>query len=463
MSYWPTVLLIVVGGTTIVLGALSDLIHRVVGRYVLLLLWTAAVWGTLLIAILADASTDYPRFTTPLLAPLVLGAAGGLHVSLRFFAAYLHKVHSGIRRRDWVFISVTALAVAAAPFAVQRYQTLARGYELHDAAALTTVASQLADEVDQSETILAPVREAKWIEGLTGRAALFAQSVRYAFRPGEWDRSIAAEALLRSTSAIANEFFFIKFENLAVGGGMAVPRDAVVAANHGGEFVDLLRVSESETRVLASDPTRSTLATLANLDPLAVSRKATGENVTIQTNWNGDRRGAHVSVTQDATLTRNSRTFDLIVDAQTVADAQTVIRVEAVQIDMRPAPNIKIATVESTGQQAIVYFTRMGLTQPGIRLSVVQGRGRIELIQPDTLRIEGSGSRLHVQVTVLTAGEPFSSLRMLYPPQLAKEYNIAAVLLNEDDPAFEARERRLIAIGFHTAAGEGPYRLMFGD
>lgn len=456
-SYWPTVVIIVVGGATIVLGALRDLRRGVVGRYALLLLWTGAVWGTLLIAIFSGASTDYPRFTTPLLIPLVIGAAGGLYVSAKLLAAYLHKVHPRIRRRDWVFMSVTALAVTAAPFAVQRYQALANGYELHDAEALTTVVSHLSDDLERNETVLAPVREAKWIEGLTGRATLFAQSVRYAFRPGEWDRSIAAEALLRSTSAIANEFFFIKFENLAVSDGGAVPRDAIVAANHGGEFVDLLRVSESETRVIASDPTRSTLATLANLHPQAVSRTATTENVTIQTNWNGERRGAPISLIQDATLKRNSPTFDLVVDAQ------TVLPVEGLQMDMRPAPNINIKRVVTTGQQAIVYFTRRGLEEPRIRLSILDGGGRIELIEPDTLRLEASGSRLHVQVSVLTAGEPFSRLRMLYPPQLVKEYNIAAILLNEDDPAFEARERRLAAIGFQTAAGDGPYRLMFGD
>jgi hypothetical protein len=454
-SYWPTVIIMVVGGATIVLGGLSDLRRGVLGRYVLLLLWTGAVWGTLLIAILTGASTDYPRFTTPLLIPLVIGAAGGMYVSAKLLAAYLYRVHPRIRRRDWVFMSVTALAVTAAPFAVQRYQTLANGYELHDAEALTTVVSPLSDELDQNETVLAPVREAKWIEGLTGRAALFAQSVRYAFRPGEWDRSIAAEALLRSTSAIANEFFFVKFENLAVSDAEAVPRDVIVAANHGGEFVDLLRVSE--TRVMASDLTRSTLATLANLHPLAVSRTATTENVTIQTNWNGERRGAPISLIQDATLKRNSPTFDLVVEAQ------TVLPVEGLQIDMRPAPNINITRVVAAGQQAIVYFTRRGLEEPRIRLSVLGGSGRIELIEPDTLRLEATGSRLHVQVSILTAGEPFSRLRMLYPPQLVKEYNIAAILLNEDDPAFEARERRLAAIGFHTAAGDGPYRLMFGD
>jgi hypothetical protein len=457
MSYWPTVVIVVVGVTSIVLGALNDLRRGVVGRYVLLLLWTGAVWGSLLIAILVDASTDYPRFTTPLLMPLALGAAGGLHVSSRFLAAYLHRVHSGVRRRDWVFVSVIALAVTAAPFAVQRYQTLANGYELHDAAALTTVASQLADELEQNEAILAPVREAKWIEGLTGRTTLFAQSVRYAFRPGEWERSIAAEALLRSTSAIANEFFFIKFEGLAAGDGVAVPRDAIVAANHGGEFVDLLRISESETRVLASDPTRSTLATLANLQPQDVTRNATAEKVAIRTNWNGERRGAQVSLTQAATLTRNSPTFDLIVDAE------TLLPVEGLQLDVRPAPNISMTRVETAGHQAIVYFTRRGLEEPGIRLSVLQGGGTIEVIQPNTLRVEASGSRLHLQITDLTAGEPFSRLRMLYPPQLARDYNIAAILLNEHDPAFEARERRLAAIGFHTAAGGGPYRLMFRD
>lgn len=454
-SYWPTVVIIVVGGATILLGALGDLKQRLVGRYVLLLCWSGAVWGALLFAIFTNASTDYPRFSTPLLTPLVLGAAGGLHASLGFLARFLDGVRWGIRRSEWVFISVMALALTAAPFAVQRYQTVARGYELHNATALETVASQLAGELGQYDAVLAPVREAKWIEGLTGRTALFAQSVRYAFRPGEWERSIAAEALLRSTSAMTNEFFFIKYQDLAVGDGVAVPRDAMVAANHGGEFVDLLRISEAWTRVLVSDPTQSTLATLANLHPHAVTRNASAEQVTIQTNWIGERRGGQVSLTQDATLARNAPTFDLIVDAQ------TTLPVDGLQLDLRSPAGIGMTSVEIVGQQATVYFDRRGLEEPGLRVSVVGGAGTIELIQPDTLRVEGSGSRLHLQVTDLTAGEPFSSLRMLYPPDLVKDYHIGAVLLDKDDPAFLARERRLVAIGFLTEAGDGPYRLMF--
>jgi len=454
-SYWPTVVVIVVGATTIVVGAIGDLMRRVAGRYVLLLCWSAAVWGALLFAIFTNASTDYPRLSTPLMTPLVLGAAGGLHASVSFVARFLDGVRWGIRRSDWVFAAVMALALMAAPSAVLRYQTVARGYQLHNATALAAVASQFADELGQYDAILAPVREAKWIEGLTGRTTLFSQPVRYAFRPGEWERSIAAEALLRSTSAITNEFFFVKYQDLAAGDGVAVPRDAVIAANHGGEFVDLLRVSENDTRILASDPTRSTLATLVNLHPHAVSRNATAELVAIQTNWIGDRRGGQVSLTQDATLTRNSSTFDLIVDAQ------TALPVEGLQLDLRSAPGIGMTSVHIVGQQATVYFTRRGLEEPGLRISVVDGAGTIALTQPDTLHVDGSGSRLHVQVTVLTAGEPFSSLRMLYPPDLVKQYHIAAVLLDQDDPAFASRERRLAAIGFHAEPGHGPYGLMF--
>lgn len=254
---------------------------------------------------------------------------------------------------------------------------------------------------------------------------------------------------------MTNEFFFVKYQDLAAGDGVAVPRDAVIAANHGGEFVDLLRVSENDTRIVASDPTRSTLATLVNLHPHAVSRNATAELVAIQTSWIGDRRGGQVSVTQDATLTRNSSTFDLIVDAQ------TALPVEGLQLDLRSAPGIGMTSVHFVGQQATVYFTRRGLEEPGLRISVVDGAGTIALTQPDTLHVDGSGSRLHVQVTVLTAGEPFSSLRMLYPPDLVKQYHIAAVLLDQDDPTFASRERRLAAIGFHSEPGDGPYGLMF--
>jgi hypothetical protein len=455
-SYWPTVVIIVVGGATIVVGAIGDLMRRVLGRYVLLLCWSGAVWGALLFAIFTNASTDYPRFSTPLMTPLVLGAAGGLHASLNFLARFLDGVRWGIRRSDWVLISVMALALTAAPFAVQRYETEARGYELHNATALETVASRFAGELGPYDAVLAPVREAKWIEGLTGRTTLFSQSVRYAFRPGEWERSIAAEALLRSTSAMTNEFFFVKYQDLAAGGkGVAVPRNAVIAANHGGEFVDLLRISEGDTRVLATDPTGSTLATLVNLQPHAVSRKATAEQVEIQTTWIGERRGGQISLTQDATLTRNTPTFDLIVNAH------TALPVGGMQLDLRSAPGIGMTSVEVVGQQATVYFSRRGLEEPGLRINVVDATGTITQVEPDTLQVDASGSRLHLQVTVLTAGEPFSSLQMLYPPDLVKQYHIGAVLLDADDPAFASRERRLEAIGFHAEAGDGPYGLMF--
>jgi hypothetical protein len=454
-SYWPTVVIIAVGGAAIVMGAIRDLIHRVIGRYVVLLCWSAAVWGALLFAIFTNASTDYPRFSTPLMIPLVLGAAGGLHAAMGYLARFLDEVRWGIRRSDWVFIAIMALALTAAPFAVERYQIAARGYELHNATALETVASRLAGEVGQYDAILAPVREAKWIEGLTGRTTLFSQSVRYAFRPGEWERSIAAEALLRSTSAMTNEFFFVKYQDLAVGARVAVPTNAVIAANHGGEFVDLLRVSEHDTRILATDPTQSTLATLVNLRPRAASRIATDEVVAIQTSWIGERRGRQVSVTQDSMLTPNSRTFDLIIDAQ------TALPVGGVQLDLRSAPGIGMTSVQIVGQQATVHFARRGLEEPGLRISVVGGAGKIQMAEPDTIRVEASGSQLHLQVTALTAGEPFSSLQMLYPRDLVKQYHIAAVVLDEDDPAFAARERRLAAIGFHAEAGDGPYGLMF--
>lgn len=454
-SYWPSVVVIVVGGTTIIVGAIGDLMRRVVGRYVLLLYWSGAVWGALLFAIFTNASTDYPRFSTPLMIPLVLGAAGGLHALLGTVARFLEGFRWGVQRSEWVLIAVTALALAAAPFAVQRYQTTARGYELHNATALATVASRFSGELGPYDAILAPVREAKWIEGLTGRTTLFSQSVRYAFRPGEWERSIAAEALLRSTSAMTNEYFFIKYQDLAFGDTGAVPRDAVVAANHGGEFVDLLRISELETLVLAGDGTRSTLATLANLHPHAVTRAATAEAVEITTNWIGDRRGGQVSLTQAATLSWDSPTFDLIVDAQ------TTLPVDGLQLALRSAPGIAMTSVAVSGEAATIYFTRRGLEEPGLRINVVGGSGSIEMTEPDTLRVEASGSRLHLQVTVLTAGEPFSSLRMLYPPDLVRQYQIAAVLLDQDDPAFASRERRLAAIGFHPEAGEGPYGLMF--
>src|SRR5207245_3560216 len=109
-----------------------------------------------------------------------------------------------------------------------------------------------------------PVREAKWIEGLTGRATLFSNAIRYSFRPDEWQRSLAADTLTGSSGALVNEFFFARFAD--PGSSKHDRQGLIIGANHGGEFVDLLSMAPSHAQLLAPGG-NSPLATLSNMTP----------------------------------------------------------------------------------------------------------------------------------------------------------------------------------------------------
>ena len=52
------------------------MLRRRADGYVLLLAWIAVVWGALAYSMVSGAATDYPRFATVLLAPVVTAAAG---------------------------------------------------------------------------------------------------------------------------------------------------------------------------------------------------------------------------------------------------------------------------------------------------------------------------------------------------------------------------------------------------
>ena len=77
-SYWPTSVAIVLGVAAIALGSLGELLRRRADGYVVLLAWFAIVWGALAYSMLSGAATDYPRFATVLLAPIVIAAAGAV-------------------------------------------------------------------------------------------------------------------------------------------------------------------------------------------------------------------------------------------------------------------------------------------------------------------------------------------------------------------------------------------------
>jgi len=450
-DYWPTGVVIVVGMATVGVGALTEALRRTADRYMVLLAWTGVTWGALLVAVVIGASTDYPRFAPVLLAPLVVASALALLGLARWFALYLHALAPRSRPSVWVLAAAGVVVLAAIPFAVSRYDRQATTYQPRDAEALTEAVVWVDQALPDSElAVLTGVRDGKWLEGLTGREALFSLPVRYAFRPVEWQRSVDADALLRSTAALTNEYFFLKFTDQAMAGELAVPTSLLLGANHGGEYVELLRLAPSATRVFSVDGE----ASAAELTAVDVRREWTERVASIRTDWQG------VAGTTPVTLVRTVRLWQ---DGATLrlADLTSGVGLESV---LSPPQGMSFTLIDITGREARVCFTRIGVQDPCLRIFAVQADAVIEPTTGGGLRIRTVGSsRLDVLVTALTGSGPSVGLGVLDPAGLVATHQVGAALMVATDPSFAFRRERLEALGFHVMHTSGPYAVLVRD
>lgn len=444
---WPTAVVIAVGATALALGSLRALVQRRVDGLVLVAAWAAMAWAVLGWSLLSGSATDFPRFATPLLAPLVVGAAAAALWALRTLAASLDEAGWHGSPTAVVAAGVVAIVVIAAPLTIERHLRQAEFYELRDADAVAAAAAWIDAELPPGAAVLADVREGKWVEGLTGRPALFTQAVRYAFRPEEWQRSTDADALLRSTLTLTSGYVAAQFTDAlpAVPGGDAVPAGLVVRANHGGEFVDLLRIGRSATLIDS--------ATAVDLVPLRSTETLDARQASVRTVW-GHRDVPSFSFTQTVT------TF---VEGTTLRLAQ-VAPGHRVTTELAPAFGVAITSLEVDPNEAIACFTALGGSEPCIRLRTTAGEGQLSASPDGGIRVTSDDSgRIELLVTALTAGEASVGLGILEPSELVSAHDVGAVLLHEPDPAYGARQRRLERLGFSEARVFGPYVVLLRD
>jgi hypothetical protein len=449
-SYWPTATVMVIGGVAIVLGALGDVLHRVLHRYLILLIWGGIAWSALGYSVLSQAATDYPRFATPLLIPLVLAAAGGLLWLSGSLAGYLQSMVPRVQAPFWAMSCAALLMLVAAPFSGQRYVNEVNSYQPLDVAGLSAVADWLNRELPPGEAVLTPVREGKWIEGITGRSALFSLPVRYAFRSVEWQRSVAADTLLRSSSALTNGYFFAKYESP----DGAIPRGLLLASNHGGEFVDLLRSDARQTLVIGREPYH-VIGSLASLHPTGVRRVYTTGVASIRTTWQGTSAGVALTYTESVAASETSRMIDI------VEQVTTALPVAGIQLQLRPPLGVHIEAIAIQGRTADLTFSRIGQMRPRVRVSVPDGPAVLSSMKGGALLIRSPGSkRLHVELTALSAAGPAVRASVLYPPQIVQDYHVGAAVLVNVDPTYPDRIRRLEALGFRPALRSGMYEVL---
>ena len=448
-SYLPTLAIVIGGGVALAAWAARSFLRRQLPSasdpHAVVAAWAATSWAGFVVSAVGHAATDYPRFAPLLVMPLVVAAADGL-VSA---SAFLRRRLMSRATDEHGLVALGLAIVLVAPFSIANYQTEANGYRLPDDTALGAAATWADGRLRPGGTILAPVREAKWIEGLTGRSTLFTSMVRYAFRPVEWERSLAASTLMRGDLAAVNQDFALTLNDGVPTDGGEQPRGVLISMNHGGDWVDLLRLVPASSVVLDGKGAR--IAGLPSLLPAGIERTSTSSIAAVTTRWSAARAGKSIDYTQSVQLQNESPTF-----AWHVA-VDTELAVGGLQAELRPATGVAMTDVAVQAGSAIVTFARIGQTGPSVRIDV-QG-GAVSQTASGGLLLATFGPELAVTVTDLTAGPPSSSLAVLDPRELVDTYNVGAAILLRD-PAYEDRRDRLELLGFHVAHAEGPYAVM---
>jgi hypothetical protein len=449
IGQWPTAVLLVLGAVALALGGLRDLRRRRLDGYVVLLAWVAVTWGALIYSMMSATGTDYPRFATPLLAPIAVAASAAAVWLLNALASSLRNRGYGWPPNALMALVVLGGVLVTAPMVVARHGEQSDYYDLRDATALTTAVTWVDERLGTSrQAVLTDVREGKWVEGLTGREALFSQPVRYAFRQTEWQRSVDADALLRSTTALTSGLIGAFFTDTVTNAGRTAPVGLVVRANHGGELMDLLSLPWAETTIVGDHAT----VRANQLVPVRVKESASGQQVSLGTVWS-DRTGT-LSLSQSVTVWRDSAALRLTHWSPG----------NRIQMVLRPPLGVAITSFTQRGQEATVCFTQFGDSQPCLRIWLSQTDATMSHGRDGALQIATKDSdRLDVLVTALSAGSPSVGLGLLRPSTLVESREVGAALLYAPDQGYASRAHRLEALGFREAFAAGPYRVLLRD
>ena len=376
-----------------------------------------------------------------------MAAAGGLRRGWEAVALTLERSTPAVLQLRLGIDLLGLVVVVSAPIIVQRYAHQAATYQPLDAAALDEAAAWIdAHLSDPNATILTNVREGKWIEGTTGRATLFSQPVRYAFRPIEWQRSVDAEALLRSTLSMTNGFWLATYgEARATSAGM-VPTGLALSVNHGGELVRILESRPSLTSVSVA----GTSTTLDRLAPENAAMSSDAESVSHTSRFIGALGTASVEVAQTVRVWEDSTTIELTEEA-----SQGTLGVE-----LGAPAGMALTSLDAHGREGLACFTEIGGREPCVRIWIGQDDGALAWGPNGGIQISTTASsRIDVHLTAVTPGEPSVGLGLLDPPAIVDERDLGAALLYAPDPAYPARAQRLHDLGFEFARVIGPYRV----
>jgi len=437
-TYWPTTLVLVTGAAALLAGGDREVVARRAGGFILLAAWTLSTLAVLAWSIMFGVATDYPRFVAPIVAPLILAAGGGLAFASTHVFDLLPRAPPVPRQLALPLLVAVALAASIGPSTIDAHDRETSFYALEDFSGLEDAAFWLDAHLAPGESVLAPAREGKWIEGLTGRAALFSMPTRFSFRSEEWDRTAAAETLLRSSASLANEFLFVKFPKP---GGAAL-QDPWISINHGGEYVELVRLPPTLTKISLNNHGDIAQVTLAALTVTSVETSEREDSVEIRAAWDGTVAGASVSYKRTVYLARASKSVEI---TDEVTSGLPVVALEA---EVRPILKEAAPATVLHDDSGEFIFPKLGKTQPRLEVSAPGQTVSMKEGAANSIVVRAAKSaRLHLQLSAPEPGEPVYGLGLLMPDQLVEEYNVGGVLLVRDS-TLNARMKRLSALGF---------------
>ncbi len=352
--------------------------------------------------------------------------------------------------RPWrahvVLGAVVVGLLIAAPLEVARFNRQVAVYQPRDAESLNAAVLWIDQSLGEDHgSVLTAVRDGKWLEGATGREAVFSQPVRYAFRHAEWQRSVDADAILRSTAGLSNGYYRVLYTDRDSAGDVSIPSSLLLGINHGGEYVDLLRAAPADSLI------HGTFGSIAVAD-LAPSRAVTSpgaQSARITTVRTGGASG-EISFTRQVTIWRDGTTLEL-------RDTSPGNALETV---LEPPPGVVLTSLTGDASEATACFTKVADREPCIRLTVAQADASLVAFDGRLHIRSATSDELHIYITVMTQGSTAVDLQILDPARLVENHAVGAALLYAADPAYESRSNRLEALGFSEAKAFGQYRVL---
>lgn len=224
----------------------------------LLLIWLLGPVTFMIVSHLLKVGTDYSRFLFYFVEPPLFALA----YSLGILATWPFRQWSSFRSKPprvslirlgsaWPWMIVLWISVVlgnSARFTMRFYPDAVDYFSIRDQSSFLEVVGRLESNRD-AKTVLAPLVESMWIEGLSRRATIFSNKFRFLYRPGEIDRALAADLITTgSDTAVENGFVYLRFQ--PVPGG--IPFNPDVAVYHRGEYVSILTFQDRLTTIDAT-------------------------------------------------------------------------------------------------------------------------------------------------------------------------------------------------------------------